>query len=37
VRTEASNITDAVLFLASDNADQITGHILRADAGQGAK
>ena len=36
-RTEASNITDSVLFLASDNADQITGHILRVDAGQGAK
>ncbi|MEJ2887466.1 SDR family NAD(P)-dependent oxidoreductase [Actinomycetospora aeridis] len=36
-RTEVSDITDAVLFLASDNADQITGHILRVDAGQGAK
>ncbi|MCE3549871.1 SDR family NAD(P)-dependent oxidoreductase [Pseudonocardia sp. RS11V-5] len=36
-RTEMQNITDAVLFLASDNADQITGHILRVDAGQGAK
>jgi NAD(P)-dependent dehydrogenase (short-subunit alcohol dehydrogenase family) len=36
-RTEVSHITDAVLFLASDNADQITGHILRVDAGQGAK
>jgi NAD(P)-dependent dehydrogenase (short-subunit alcohol dehydrogenase family) len=36
-RTEVQNITDAVLFLASDNADQITGHILRVDAGQGAK
>lgn len=36
-RTEVSDITDSVLFLASDNADQITGHILRVDAGQGAK
>lgn len=36
-RTEVGNITDAVLFLASDNADQITGHVLRVDAGQGAK
>jgi NAD(P)-dependent dehydrogenase (short-subunit alcohol dehydrogenase family) len=36
-RTEMRHITDAVLFLASDNADQITGHVLRVDAGQGAK
>ena len=36
-RTEMHHITDAVLFLASDNADQITGHVLRVDAGQGAK
>lgn len=36
-RTEVQHITDAVLFLASDNADQITGHIMRVDAGQGAK
>lgn len=36
-RTEMQNITDGVLFLASDNADQITGHVLRVDAGQGAK
>ncbi len=36
-RTEVSDITDAVLFLASHNADQITGHVLRVDAGQGAK
>jgi NAD(P)-dependent dehydrogenase (short-subunit alcohol dehydrogenase family) len=36
-RTEMQDITDAVLFLASDNADQITGHVLRVDAGQGAK
>jgi NAD(P)-dependent dehydrogenase (short-subunit alcohol dehydrogenase family) len=36
-RTEVQHITDAVLFLASDNADQITGHVLRVDAGQAAK
>ena len=36
-RTEVGHITDAVLFLSSDNADQITGHVLRVDAGQGAK
>jgi (+)-trans-carveol dehydrogenase len=36
-RTEMHHITDAVLFLAADNADQITGHVLRVDAGQGAK
>jgi NAD(P)-dependent dehydrogenase (short-subunit alcohol dehydrogenase family) len=36
-RTEMRNITDAVLFLASDNADQISGHVLRVDAGQSAK
>lgn len=36
-RTEVQHITDAVLFLASDNADQITGHVMRVDAGQGAK
>lgn len=36
-RTEVQHITDAVLFLASDNADQITGHVLRVDAGMGAK
>ncbi|WP_093336556.1 SDR family NAD(P)-dependent oxidoreductase [Pseudonocardia ammonioxydans] len=36
-RTEVAHITDAVLFLASDNADQITGHVLRVDAGMGAK
>lgn len=36
-RTEMWHITDAVLFLASDNADQMTGHVLRVDAGQGAK
>ncbi|NWJ72618.1 SDR family NAD(P)-dependent oxidoreductase [Pseudonocardia sp. ICBG1122] len=36
-RTEIRHITDAVLFLASDNADQITGHVLRVDAGMAAK
>jgi (-)-trans-carveol dehydrogenase len=36
-RTRVPDITDAVLFLASANADQITGHVLRVDAGQGAK
>ena len=36
-RTEVQHITDAVLFLASDNADQVTGHVLRVDAGQNAK
>ncbi len=36
-RTESRHITDAVLFLASDNADQITGHVLSVDAGQAAK
>jgi NAD(P)-dependent dehydrogenase (short-subunit alcohol dehydrogenase family) len=36
-RTEAHHITDSVLFLASDNADQITGHVLFVDAGQAAK
>ena len=36
-RTEVSHVTDAVLFLASDNADQITGVVLPVDAGQGAR
>lgn len=36
-RTEVQHITDAVLFLASDNADQITGTVLRVDAGMAAK
>jgi NAD(P)-dependent dehydrogenase (short-subunit alcohol dehydrogenase family) len=36
-RVEMSHITDAVLFLASDNADQITGHVLRVEAGQNAR
>ena len=36
-RIEMSHVTDAVLFLASDNADQITGHVLRVEAGQNAR
>ncbi|MFE3058731.1 SDR family NAD(P)-dependent oxidoreductase [Nocardia sp. NPDC059239] len=36
-RTEVSDVSDAVLFLASDNASQITGHILYVDGGQSAK
>nr|MBA3659566.1 SDR family oxidoreductase [Gemmatimonadales bacterium] len=36
-RTEVHHITDAVLFLASDNADQITGNILRVDAGMATR
>jgi NAD(P)-dependent dehydrogenase (short-subunit alcohol dehydrogenase family) len=36
-RTEVSDVADAVLFLASDNADQITGHVLYVDGGQAAK
>lgn len=33
-RCEARNITDAVLFLSSDNADMITGAIIPVDCGQ---
>ncbi|SEB46806.1 SDR family NAD(P)-dependent oxidoreductase [Rhodococcus jostii] len=36
-RTDTGHVTDAVLFLASDNADQITGHVLYVDGGQAAK
>ncbi|MQA13860.1 MAG: SDR family NAD(P)-dependent oxidoreductase [Pseudonocardiaceae bacterium] len=36
-RTEMHHITDAVLFLASDNADQMTGHVLSVDAGQATR
>lgn len=36
-RIDCSHITDAVLFLASDNADQMTGHVLRVDGGQAAR
>ena len=33
-RAEARHITDAVLFLASDNAEMITGAIIPVDCGQ---
>ena len=33
-RPEARHITDAVLFLASDNADMITGAVIPVDCGQ---
>ncbi len=33
-RVEVQHITDGVLFLASDNADMITGQVLAIDAGQ---
>ncbi len=33
-RAEMQDITDAVLFLASNNADKITGHVMRVDCGQ---
>ena len=36
-RAEMDDITDAVLFLASDNARIITGHTLYVDCGQAAK
>jgi len=36
-RCEMQNITDAVLFLASSNADMITGTILPVDCGQMSK
>lgn len=36
-RAEMQDITDAVLFLASDNADKITGHLLSVDCGQAAR
>lgn len=36
-RVVSQNITDGVLFLASANADQITGHTLRVDGGESAK
>lgn len=37
LRGEVQDITDAVLFLASDNARIITGHVLFVDAGQATK
>lgn len=36
-RAEMQDITDAVLFLASDNARIITGHVLFVDCGQATK
>lgn len=36
-RAESRHITDAVLFLSSDNADMITGAILPVDCGQMAR
>lgn len=36
-RVEMQNITDAVLFLASDNARVITGTVLPVDGGQATK
>lgn len=36
-RGESRHISDAVLFLASDNADQITGQVLAADCGMSAR
>lgn len=36
-RGQLHHITDAVLFLASDNAEIITGHLLSVDAGNAAR
>lgn len=36
-RAEMQDITDAVLFLASDNARIITGHVLHVDCGQATR
>jgi NAD(P)-dependent dehydrogenase (short-subunit alcohol dehydrogenase family) len=36
-RADASDITDAVLFLASENARIITGHVLFVDCGQATR
>ena len=36
-RAEMQDITDAVLFLASDNANMITGVLLPVDCGQAAR
>jgi len=36
-RGESRHITDAVLFLSSDNADQITGHVLDVDCGMATR
>jgi enoyl-[acyl-carrier-protein] reductase (NADH) len=34
---EMQDITDACLYLASDNARLVTGHVLYVDGGQAAK
>jgi (-)-trans-carveol dehydrogenase len=36
-RAEMQDITDAVLFLASDNARVVTGHVLHVDCGQATR
>jgi (-)-trans-carveol dehydrogenase len=36
-RAEMQDITDAVLFLASENARMITGHVLHVDCGQATR
>lgn len=36
-RAEMQDITDALLFLASDNARMITGHVLHVDCGQATR
>ena len=36
-RAEMQDISDAVLFLASDNARMITGHVLHVDCGQATR
>ncbi len=36
-RAEMADITDSVLFLASDNARMITGHVLHVDCGQATR
>jgi (-)-trans-carveol dehydrogenase len=36
-RAEMQDVTDAVLFLASDNARVITGHVLHVDCGQATR
>jgi enoyl-[acyl-carrier-protein] reductase (NADH) len=36
-RAEMQDITDAVLFLSSDNARIITGHVLFVDCGQATR
>ena len=36
-RAEMEGITDAVLLLASENAQMITGHVLHVDCGQATR